>query len=205
MILWQSGLLRIGISYFGHNKSFLYEPRSFASVEEHDEEIIRRHNSIVSPDDVVYHLGDEMVGCDYEYGADCINQLNGQLYLVIGNHTTDNRIAYIKEHCPNVEDIQFAYRLRHHKFHFFLSHYPTITSNYDDGKKLYQHTISLCGHSHCQNCFKDWNKGFIYHCELDAHKNMPIEINKIVEDLKSFFTLSIEEQKQIISMEKYNA
>ena len=45
-------------THFGHEREFLYGPRNFSSIQEHDEEVIRRWNSVVQPDDTVYHLGD---------------------------------------------------------------------------------------------------------------------------------------------------
>ena len=48
-------------THFGHDRDFIYEPRGFLSVKESDEEIIRRWNSIVRPDDIVYLLGDVML------------------------------------------------------------------------------------------------------------------------------------------------
>jgi hypothetical protein len=30
------------------------------------------------------------------------------------------------------------------------------------------------------------NKGLIYHVELDAHNNYPVEINTIIEDIKTY-------------------
>ena len=44
--------------HFGHQKSFIYEPRGFSSIEEHDKKIIENWNSIVNPEDEVYCLGD---------------------------------------------------------------------------------------------------------------------------------------------------
>ena len=32
--------------HFSHNKDFIYKARGFTSIEEHDEEIIKRFNSI---------------------------------------------------------------------------------------------------------------------------------------------------------------
>ena len=48
-------------THFGHDKEFLYGPRGFASIGQHDWEIIRNWNSVVGPDDEVYHLGDMML------------------------------------------------------------------------------------------------------------------------------------------------
>ena len=51
----------------------------FASVEETDDEMVRRWNQVVSKNDIVYHLGD--FG-NYEM----INKLNGKVILICGNY-----------------------------------------------------------------------------------------------------------------------
>ena len=45
-------------THFCHGKSFLYEPRGFTNVNEMNETIVERWNSVVKPEDEVYHLGD---------------------------------------------------------------------------------------------------------------------------------------------------
>ena len=41
-----------------HNRGFLYEPRGFSSIEEHDATIIENWNKIVKHNDCVFLLGD---------------------------------------------------------------------------------------------------------------------------------------------------
>ena len=40
--------------HFGHDRGFIYEPRGFSNIQEHDEAIIERFNSIVQPEDDLY-------------------------------------------------------------------------------------------------------------------------------------------------------
>lgn len=44
--------------HFGHLNIIQYCKRPFSSVEEMNEEMARRWNSVVNPDDTVYYLGD---------------------------------------------------------------------------------------------------------------------------------------------------
>ena len=80
-------------THFGHKKEFLFGPRGFTSSEEHDAAIIEKWNSMIDPCDEVYHLGDIMLG-DNEYGIKCLEQLNGRIHIIIGNHDTDTRIVH---------------------------------------------------------------------------------------------------------------
>jgi calcineurin-like phosphoesterase family protein len=63
--------------------------RGFDTAEEHDEEIARRWNARVRPDDTVWHLGDVGRGGDrYEdvLVLSVVAGLNGTKHLVLGNH-----------------------------------------------------------------------------------------------------------------------
>lgn len=166
--------------HFNHDKTFIYEPRNFSTKEEHNLAIITLHNEVVSPDDDVYVLGDLMLG-DNKEGIELIKKMNGNLHIILGNHDTSNRIKEYKN-CPNVKSIQYAYRLKHGKWNFYLSHCPMVVAHEEDDKeKLW----SLHGHTHSKNKFCD-----IPHCynvALDAHYCCPVKIEKIIEDIRNRF------------------
>ena len=171
--------------HFSHQREFLYGPRGFDSVETMMGYVMDRWNELVNEDDDVYVLGDLMLNDD-ELTYTYLRKLKGRIHIVLGNHDTDRRIEIYKG-LPNVVEIVMAARLRHKKFHFYLSHYPTLCDNYDDGEPLYTKVINLCGHRHTKDPFADWDKGVIYHCELDAHDNEPVLLDDIIEDLKQKF------------------
>lgn len=170
-------------THFCHSRSFLYGPRGFESVNEMNEAIVDNWNRVVKPGDTVYHLGDVMLNDDYK-GHDLLGALNGKIYLILGNHDTDNRIKGPAFDTQNIAGIGFAKRLVFDKYHFFLTHYPTMTANFDYNTSLKQMTINLCGHTHTKDRFHDWNQNPIYHCELDAHDCTPVSIEEIIEDIK---------------------
>lgn len=170
-------------SHFGHNREFLYKPRGFNNINEHNEAIIQNWNSIVQPNDIVYHLGDIMLNDD-EQGLECLQRLNGYIWIIRGNHDSDNRLSkYIS--CLNVISVEgWATMIKDGKQSIYLSHFPTITSNYDIDKPLKARILNLCGHSHTKDPFADWNKGLIYHVELDAHNNRPVALDDIMKDIR---------------------
>ena len=91
--------------HFGHNQPFIWEARGFKSIEEMNEEIVKRHNNLVKEDDIVYALGDCAMGTidNLKY----IEKLNGRLIIIRGNHDTDKRIqGYHK--LKNVERVDWA-------------------------------------------------------------------------------------------------
>lgn len=172
--------------HFGHVKDFLWRPRGFSSVEEMNEGIIERWNLIVEPDDDAYLLGDVIMG-DIS-NLNYVRRLNGNLHIIYGNHDSDIRIAAYNT-LDNVVEGGFGARLKYAGRTFYLSHYPTLTSNTDDEQKpLKRRVFNLCGHSHTQDRFCDMKKGFTcYHVELDAHDCYPVSIDEVIEDIKGFY------------------
>jgi calcineurin-like phosphoesterase family protein len=72
-------------THFGHNKIIEYCDRPFASIDEHDNALIARWNAAVSPDDTVFHLGD-LSFLPRERTEEILEQLNGRIEMVLGNH-----------------------------------------------------------------------------------------------------------------------
>lgn len=171
--------------HLGHDRNFIWGPRGFNSVEEHDETIIKNWNELVSPDDEVWCLGDLMLGDNYT-GCQKLNQLAGKIYILAGNHDTSTRVQMYANLRPTILTMGLAYILKYQGYRFYLSHYPTIVGNYDVDKPLKQRVIGLCGHVHTQDPFYDADKGLIYHVELDAHNNKPVLLDDIIEDIKSY-------------------
>lgn len=178
-----SNIWFVSDSHFCHNKPFLYEPRGFDNICEHNEIIIQNWNSLVQPNDIVYHLGDVMLNDD-EQGLKCLQRLNGHIRMIRGNHDSDNRLLEYAS-CYNVESVgDWAMMIKDRKQSIYLSHFPTITSNCDADKPLKARVLNLCGHSHTKDPFADWSKGLIYHVELDAHDNKPVALEDIMNDVR---------------------
>ena len=160
----------ISDTHFGHNKDFIFSPRKFSSVEEMDAAIIERWNSVVNKDDIVYHLGDFIMG-DLTDGLNKIRQLNGKIKLAIGNHDIENRLNEFVR-LSNIEDIQFGYRIKEGKKTFLLSHYPQLTGNYDNSK-----TYSIHGHTHFLTKFWELEDDFhnlMYNVSCEAINCQPL-------------------------------
>ena len=171
-------------THFGHDRDFVYGPRGFESISEHDKKIIENWNSVIAPNDVVYHLGDVMLN-DNTYGMKCLGQLNGNIRIIPGNHDTPRRLA-LYGILPNVEVLRLAEIIKFDKHNFYFSHHPTITSNLDFDKPLKARLINICGHCHTKDKFEDMDKGVIYHVEMDAHDNFPIKLETALEEIKKY-------------------
>jgi calcineurin-like phosphoesterase family protein len=73
--------------------------RPFDTVEEMDEALVERHNSVVGPKDKVYVLGDCAIN---RRGLHHIGRLNGDKVLIKGNHD----IFRLEEYTPYFRDIR---------------------------------------------------------------------------------------------------
>ena len=71
--------------HFGHTNILKYEAaaRPFKTIDEMNEAIINRWNSVVKKFDKVYHLGDFCFGAN---NIEIAKFLNGNKYLILGNH-----------------------------------------------------------------------------------------------------------------------
>ena len=69
-------------------------PRTFDSVEAMNETMFNNWNSVVKPNDTVYHLGDVLFGVDKDqWLSENFSRLNGKKKLILGNHDNPKIIA----------------------------------------------------------------------------------------------------------------
>ena len=94
------------------------------------------------------------------------------------------KIDKIIEECPAVWEIGWAYQMKFGKYSIYMSHYPTLTANFDD-KHFSHHILSLHGHTHQQ---KNWlypDNPFLYHVGLDSHNCTPVHIDEVLADIRN--------------------
>lgn len=168
--------------HFGHNRAFIYEPRGFKSIWEHDEAIIKRHNQVVNCNDIVYCLGDCMLGQDISYGLSCIRRLNGKIYIIRGNHDTDNRWAAYNA-LYNALPLGWAEVIKHDYGRSYLSHYPTETSTLENAGSVKRNLINFHGHTHSTSIFAK-DKPYQYNVGLDAHNCYPVRLDIAYEHIR---------------------
>ena len=72
-------------THFGHQAIIRHCNRPFTSIEKMDASLINRWNSVVAPEDTVYHLGDFCIRNERPL-ADYRLALNGEVHLIRGNH-----------------------------------------------------------------------------------------------------------------------
>ena len=167
--------------HIGHDKNFIWQSRGFSSVAEHDREILKRWNSVVTDNDTVYILGDLCMSADEKEWNTIFKNLTGNKIFIRGNHDTDNKmIKYIKDY--NMKYLGMAYLFHYSKKKkFLLTHYPTLVGNYKDPRFFW----NLSGHTHSQDKFQ-YSYGNVYNVALDAHNCYPVSIEQIIKDIEKF-------------------
>lgn len=87
----------IGDTHFGHKNIIVFDAtkvaRAFSNIEEHDTELVRRWNGVVSKGDIVWHLGDLALN---SRSVAIAGELNGVKRLVMGNHDHYPTAEYLK-------------------------------------------------------------------------------------------------------------
>ena len=134
-------------THFNHANIIKYCNRPFENVEEMNEALIKNWNSKVRPEDLVFHLGDFMLGnaANFWYVR---SRLNGQIILVMGNHDW----GLIETMPGNFEDAfrdvynELAININGQKM--YLNHKPFLC--FDGSYKEKKPTWQLFGHIHTQ-------------------------------------------------------
>lgn len=86
-------------THFGHKNICVFENydgspvRPWDNVEEMDEEMVKRWNETVGPNDKVYHLGDVVIN---RKSLSIMERLNGDKVLIKGNHDIFKLTDYTK-------------------------------------------------------------------------------------------------------------
>lgn len=168
--------------HIGHNKDFLYGKRGFSTIEEHDTEIIKKCNELVQWDDELWLLGDLALGMNEREWNRVYESINCQnVHFIIGNHDTNNKIdKYIEEYGFILEGYANVMKVSKKK-RLYLSHYPTVTDNFDD--EIRSHTINLYGHTHQSTNFF-YDNPYMYHVGVDSHNMYPVSLDQIFKDIE---------------------
>jgi calcineurin-like phosphoesterase family protein len=163
-------------THFGHAKIIEYCKRPFASVEEMDEELIKRWNERVGPDDHVYHLGDFAFGTKAQI-TEYRKRLNGQITLVLGNH---DRSQKAMRECgfefpQKALIMMWAGKDIAHEFDIVLRHVPILDEESWKHCTLFTR-FHFCGHVH-----EKWKrKGDVINVGVDQWDFRPVTLPELL-------------------------
>jgi len=167
--------------HFNHKNIIKYENRPFSSVEEMNNEIVKRHNARVHQDDTVFFLGDlgfyasknaEQRGEGMPVNAHTLlKQMNGKFYEVCGNHDTHSNKSYTPVHAIELKIGGLNIQLIHNPDHANLDNYDMI----------------ICGHCH----------GKFQTKEIENKKGIPVLIINVSVETNNYYPYTFNEIKCI--------
>lgn len=105
--------------HWGHTDILHFDNRPFKNIETHNAELIRRWNAAVNPCDTVYVLGD-MFWVNMTQSIEVLDQLNGTIILIKGNHDRCHDARLLKKFAKVVEYLE----VEDEGDHIVLCHYP---------------------------------------------------------------------------------
>ena len=123
-------------THFGHFNIIKYTNRPFKSLEDMNNEIIKRWNEKVKPEDTIYFLGDFFFKNSKKGNGDIYkfdyydSKLNGKKIYIKGNH----------EHSNDVKSHITALILEFGGVEVYCTHRPQDSNN--------NFKLNLCGHVH---------------------------------------------------------
>ena len=164
-------------THFGSERTLKLSRRPFNSIYEMDEFIIVNWNNIISPNDVVYHLGD--------FGnIKILKYLNGIIKLIPGNYDLDN-IDEIKKYENNKFKVI-------EKTKFLITIDNLIKVNEDDTNsiclvhkpsEMISNIFNLFGHVHQLSMVKKFTKlsktFYGLNVGVDCHRFYPIDVSVV--------------------------
>ena len=168
-------------------RPFLFDPsRGFVDrnldVDRMDEALIKNWNSVVRPEDTVYHLGDFAFYKDQRKTINVLRRLNGNKILIRGNHD-----KYLEQDVLNM-------------FGAVHSYYELKVPDRDVGKQM----IILCHYA-----MRVWNKSHHGSWMLYGHSHgtLPDDPNSLSFDAGSdchgYTPISYEQVKKIMSKKTF--
>ena len=163
--------------HLGHDKEFVWQARGFKSVDEMNRKIIENLNEVVMPEDDLYILGDLILG-NIEEGKKLLRRIPGKVHVILGNHDSAAKIAYYES---LGWDCQWSLMTKMGGYTVVLSHWPTLTSNFDL-KPLKREVINFHGHTHQTSNFTD-NQFCMYHVGMDSHNCYPVAFDDAMYDI----------------------
>lgn len=163
-------------THLGHKGALRWRPQ-FTSVEEMDDFIIERWNSVVGMRDVVIHVGDFVWPSVGEKGHRRYRErLNGRIILVPGNHDHKKAVMWM-----GIEAMPMVHIIKDDGVHVVLCHYPLVT--WPQKHYGYVHC-----HGHCHGLLGDAQGRMDVGIDVPASGYAPWPFSQTTKDLHTKWT-----------------
>lgn len=175
-------------THFGHQNIIHFCKRPFSSIEEMDITLIENWNNKVSPNDIIFHLGDFAFAPTNRW-KELLTILNGKKYLVLGNHDVKRWPG--DTIMSQFEDVALKKIIKIDNQLVYLDHYPYLcyAGTYNN---IESSVIQLFGHVHSgprQKIGKDNERlqhlfPYQYDVGVDNNEFSPVSYEEIISKLK---------------------
>lgn len=171
-------------THFYHKNIIEFCHRPVSSVEEMNDLMIKKWNERITPDDIIYHLGD-FFWCNGNKAAEIIAQLNGKIRWVRGNHDSSDHIKkcggfveWVKDYHEEIFDLPYVDEDGNEKISkqlIVMCHYPIYSWN-----RMVHGSWMVHGHCHgslgTELCAR-------YDAGVDYNNMAPISLNELASIL----------------------
>lgn len=196
--------------HLGHDKEFLWKPRGFNSVEEHDLAIKQRWQSNLNDESIIFILGDIMFGHNAEQRLlQFFNEVLFKIcFLMAGNHSAgykqliqqsdDNLQLHGFQPLENEKYVQFIPNYIEAYvggLFYVMSHYPILSAN---GQSKYNYGGHCHGHCHMNLYKNDYAK------EIYKGKVIDVGVENVPEPLSFDKLNKMFDKRENLSYDHHN-
>ena len=157
-------------THFNNDNIIKYCDRPFFNHKDMNQALIANWNSVVKPEDTVYHLGDFIMGLA-DNTASILHRLNGHIHLVRGNHDTQRKLAIYEQYPEKIT----------------MCHFPLENEAFYDMVVRDNSEVVLC-HGHVHNHEPFYNTlTHTFNLSVDVTNFTPVALDNIYEIVKADF------------------
>ena len=119
-------------THFQHENIIEYCNRPYQHLSEMNHALIDNWNEVVPPNGIVFHAGDFIFTGNIDVIKDIVDDLNGDIYLTLGNHDYQNKLdrEVFKKIFKDVRDMYqitiMDSELEEKHINFIITHYPFL-------------------------------------------------------------------------------
>jgi calcineurin-like phosphoesterase family protein len=184
----------ISDTHFNHRNIIRYCNRPFVTVEQMNQQLILNWNSVVSPEDTVWHVG------DFGFGdLSSINgQLNGHVHLIQGNH--DSSVTW---NSFNFASRQRWQLLELNGLRVLLTHFPVHQP--DSVRSIpsrLEYDVCLYGHVHqTESGWIESHNRWYRNCSVEVLEYRPQPLLELLQSCPVTFSQLQNAQKHVSERE----
>jgi len=176
----------ISDTHFGHANIITYEGRPFENADEMDSVLIKNWNSVVSKDDIVWHLGDFSLKSNQDDIKSIVSKLHGRKQIILGNHDnaegdfvkrwTNMGFEFVSKY-PVIID---SYFILSHEPVFLCSNEPLNIAGRSLGNSNFTHCHNIHGHLHK---LKYSDEKHYTNVSVENTNYMPLDLDILIQSI----------------------